>query len=155
MHQLFIPGIRKESRALPLAFAALLIAGCGRTETGDRSGQPEDEVQSMASFVSPSDGDTVSSPFTVVMRADGIAIEPAGEIKENSGHFHILVDAPFVTTGQVVPTDSSHLHFGTGASEAELTLAPGTHTLRLQVANGAHIAYSPATHGDEITVTVQ
>ncbi len=132
--------------------AAAILVGCqgGQTEAVEAT-----ETTSLARFVAPEDGATVPGTFTVEMAADGVTIEPAGEIRENAGHFHVIVDAPFVAAGQVIPTDDDHLHFGTGATSAELTLPPGEHTLRLQVANGAHIAFDAATHGHEIVVTVE
>jgi hypothetical protein len=108
-----------------------------------------------ARFVEPANGDSVDSPFSVVMAVDSMLIEPAGEARENSGHYHILVDVPFIQEGNVIPTDDDHLHFGTGASEVEVALSPGKHTLRLQVANGVHIAYDSAKFGDTISVTVR
>jgi len=38
--------------------------------------------------------------------------------------------------------------------ETTLTLKPGVHVLRLQFANGAHIALDGDQYRDEITVTV-
>jgi hypothetical protein len=106
-------------------------------------------------FVEPADGATVPQTFTVVMAAAGLAVEPAGDVHENAGHFHILIDQPFVEAGQVVPKDDSHLHFGKGQLSTELTLTPGTHVLRLQFANGGHVALDGDQYRAEITVTVQ
>ncbi|MFN2201983.1 MAG: SUMF1/EgtB/PvdO family nonheme iron enzyme [Caldilineaceae bacterium] len=105
-------------------------------------------------FVKPQNGETVPTEFDVEMAAQGITIEPAGEIHENAGHFHILVDSDFVEPGGLVPFDENHLHFGQGQTTATLDLTPGVHTLRLQVANGAHIALPGVQYRDEITVTV-
>lgn len=105
------------------------------------------------SFASPADGETVSETFTVTMQADNITVEPAGEINDNAGHFHILINEPFVETGEVIPNDETHRHFGDGSVETELTLEPGEYTLRLQFADGAHRAYGRSLR-DEITITV-
>ena len=106
------------------------------------------------SFVEPVDGATVSPTFDVVMAANGVTIEPAGEIHEGAGHFHILIDTDFVAPGELVPFDDHHVHFGGGQLTTTLELEPGVHVLRLQVANGAHIALDGEQYRDEITVTV-
>lgn len=106
-------------------------------------------------FAQPEDGATVPATFTVLMGAEGLLVEPAGEIHPGAGHYHILVNTDFIAPGEVIPRDDAHLHFGNGASEAELTLPPGTHTLRLQVGDGAHTALEGTQYLDEITVTVE
>lgn len=152
----------RNSRAIVAVFlAAAALTGCRSADSdGDASQASGDLMEatqgtSLVRFASPADGATVPATFGVEMAAEGITIEPAGEIRDNSGHFHIVIDAPFVDAGQVIPTDENHLHFGTGATSAEITLSPGQHTLRLQVANGAHIAYDAATHGHQIVVNVE
>jgi len=42
-----------------------------------------------------------------------------------------------------VPTDATHLHFGKGQTETEVTLPPGQYALTMQFANGAHQSYGP------------
>lgn len=147
-----------------LALTGLILTGCTRSAdqpTVDDAPDAPDATLTQADpavrvyFAQPADGATVGTPFTVQMAAEGIAVEPAGEVKEGSGHFHILVNADFVETGQVIPTDEKHLHYGTGATEAELALKPGTYTLRLQFANGAHITMDGDEYRDEIQVTVK
>ena len=103
----------------------------------------------------PLDGAALSSPFNVVMTAAGLIVEPSGEINDGAGHFHILVNTDFIPAGQVIPTDEQHLHFGQAQTSAELDLPPGEHTLRLQFADGAHIALEGEEYRDTITVTVE
>ena len=105
-------------------------------------------------FADPTDGATVPPTFTVGMAAEGLTVEPAGEVRAGAGHFHILIDTDFIPAGQVIPKDDQHRHFGDGATEAELTLDPGPHTLRLQFANGGHEALDGDQFRDTITITV-
>ena len=111
-------------------------------------------VSPAVGFEQPADGATVSSPFDVVMAATGLVVEPSGEINEGAGHFHILVDTDFIAAGQVIPTDEQHLHYGQGQTEISLELEPGEHTLRLQFADGAHIALEGDQYRDQIDVVV-
>jgi hypothetical protein len=106
-------------------------------------------------FEQPVDGATVSTTFKVEMAATGLVVEPSGEINEGAGHFHILVDTDFIPAGQVTPTDEQHLHFGKGQTAVYLELEPGEHTLRLQFADGAHIALEGDQYRDTITVVVE
>ncbi len=105
-------------------------------------------------FESPANNATVPTTFTVEMGSQGVTVEPAGEVHEGGGHFHILIDTEFIEAGEVVPNDEQHRHFGNGATETELTLEPGTYILRLQFANGTHQALTGDEYRDEITITV-
>src|SRR5262249_10968164 len=107
--------------------------------TSESTAEATESAAPSVRFVSPVDGATVPEAFDVVMAATGLTVEPAGDIHENAGHFHILIDAPFIEAGQAIPKDETHLHFGMGQTTTQLTLTPGTHVLRLQFANGAHV----------------
>ncbi|GIV77080.1 MAG: hypothetical protein KatS3mg050_1474 [Litorilinea sp.] len=106
-------------------------------------------------FVEPADHAVVPQTFTVVMGVEGLEVQPAGEVVPGAGHMHILIDTDFIPAGEVIPSDEHHLHFGDGSLEAELTLEPGEHVLRLQFADGAHRALEGEQYRDEITVTVE
>lgn len=103
-------------------------------------------------FASPEDGATVTDPVHVEMMAVNFTIEPAGEVRDGAGHFHIMIDVPCVTPGEVIPSDENHLHFGQGQTSAELELAAGEHTLCLQAGNGEHVALDLT---DTISITVE
>lgn len=93
-------------------------------------------------FANLKDGQSVTSPLTVEFGVEGMVVEPAGEVKENSGHHHLLIDHDFSPAGTVVPpADSTQLHFGKGQTSTEINLAPGQHKLTLQFANGVHMSY--------------
>ena len=116
--------------------------------------QPDDAA---ARWVSPSDGDTVSSPVSVEMAADGIEIVPADNPVAGEGHLHILVDIGCADPGEILPGPSDqaaadgYLHFGDGSTSGEIELEPGTYELCLQLADGVHRAFG-ATDTIEITV---
>lgn len=94
-------------------------------------------------FANVNDGDTVTSPLLVQFGIEGMEVKPAGEIVKGTGHHHIIVDGVGGTAGEVVPADETHIHFGGGQTETELTLTPGQHTLSLQFANGIHQSFGP------------
>ena len=98
------------------------------------------------SFGEPAEGAKVKSPVKVVFKLEGMTVRPAGEdpLDGTSGHHHIIVDGEPAALGEVVPADETHIHFGKGQLETELTLSPGKHTLTLQLADGAHRSYGPS-----------
>lgn len=115
---------------------------------------PEASSEEAVFFVTPQDGAVVSSPVAIEMGARGVVVEPAGEIRERAGHMHLLIDTDFVPSGEFIVADAQHLHFGRGELTTTLELAPGEHTLRLQFADGAHMAFDSDQLQDEITITV-
>jgi hypothetical protein len=106
-------------------------------------------------FANLKDGQSVTSPLTVEFGVEGMVVEPAGEIKKNSGHHHLLIDHDFSPAGTVVPpADSTQLHFGKGQLSTQINLAPGKHKLTMQFANGAHMSYGEKM-STSITVSVE
>jgi hypothetical protein len=106
-------------------------------------------------FVSPADGESVTSPVHVTMGAENFIIEPAGVRNPGAGHLHIIVDAECIKPNQDIPKDETHLHFPNGELEADLDLAPGTHTLCLQAGDGYHTALFGEGMTQTITITVE
>lgn len=93
-------------------------------------------------FIQPKDGDTIGKTSTFKFAVEGLKVAPAGEITPGSGHFHIIIDAPIVKEGEIVPSDAKHIHYGKGQIEDRITLTPGEHTITLQFADGVHRAYT-------------
>jgi len=104
-------------------------------------------------FIKPLNGEVVSSPFKVVFGLTGMAIAPAGDMTQNTGHHHLLINKQSIAEGTVIPADESHRHFGKGQTETEVTLTPGRYQLTMQFANGAHQSYGEKlSKSIEITV---
>ncbi len=95
-------------------------------------------------FVEPADGAKVPTKFKVKMGIEGMTVNPAGPIKQGTGHHHLLIDREAIAAGSTVPTADTAIHFGKGQTETEVTLKPGKHTLTLQFADGLHQSYGPA-----------
>lgn len=107
-------------------------------------------------IIAPQDGDSVSQEFTVKFGLSGMGIAPAGYDKEGTGHHHLLIDIdelppltePLAATSQIK-------HFGGGQTEAQLSLAPGEHTLQLLLGNYTHIPHDNPVLSDKISITVE
>ncbi len=101
-------------------------------------------------FKNIKEGATISSPFKLEMGVEMIRVDTAGPVADGGGHHHLFIDAEdSLSTGSIIPKDSTHVHFGKGQTEYELKLTPGKHKLSLQMADGLHRSY-----GSKLSATV-
>lgn len=114
-----------------------------------------DKTQVREYFITPRDQAIVSSPVHVVFGLQGMGVAPAGVDMPDTGHHHLIVDAPPPNSGESIPADAQHLHFGHGQTETLLTLPPGKHTLQLVLADANHIPFDPPVMSKRITITVK
>ena len=103
-------------------------------------------------FEYPTDGAIVPLTLTVRFGLINMGIAPAGIDKANSGHHHLLIDAPLPPFDEPIPNDAHHLHFGGGQTEATITLTRGRHTLQLLLGDANHIPHEPPVYSKRITV---
>ncbi len=92
-------------------------------------------------FAEPANDSVVKSPFIVKFGVTGMEVKPAGDESPNSGHHHVLVNLDAMPVGQAIPFSPTHIHFGKGQTEGEISLPPGAYTLTLQFADKDHISY--------------
>jgi len=107
-------------------------------------------------FISPKNGDTVTSPFVVRFGLKGMGVAPAGVAQANTGHHHLLIDVetlPDLT--KPLPATENIRHFGGGQTEVDLTLAPGKHTLQLVLGDATHTPHTKPVLSEKITITVK
>lgn len=104
---------------------------------------------------SPAAGATVSTTFPVVFGLRNYGVAPAGVNAAGVGHFHVLINTEAGATGTVIPKDSLNVHFGTGAIETKMTLAPGTYTLRLVLGDFEHKVIGPDLVSAPVKITVK
>jgi hypothetical protein len=156
----------RRSTAL-FAVLALALAACGNTDNADDDAAApvaadeysvEAQPDAAATFVSPSDGDTVTSPFTAELAADGVELVPAGAPMAGEGHLHVFADIGCYDTGEVIPGPSDEdeaegrFHLGDGSDAREIALEPGEYELCVQLGDGVHTAFGDT---ETITVTVE
>jgi len=106
-------------------------------------------------IVSPSHGETVSSPFKVVFGLAGMGVAPAGTKKDKTGHHHLLIDTTMPDLNKPIPADANHKHFGGGQTQVVIELTSGKHTLQLLLADFAHVPHNPPVMSEQITITVK
>lgn len=107
-------------------------------------------------FITPVDGQTVSSTVTVRFGLEGLGVAPAGVERKGTGHHHLLVDVDDMPSmDQPVPSDERHVHFGGGQTQTSLELSPGEHTLQLLLGDHLHVPHEPPVMSEKITITVE
>ena len=105
-------------------------------------------------FEYPTDGSYVTQTPTIRFGLIGMGVAPAGFEKKNTGHHHLLIDSPLPPFDQPIPSDPNHLHFGSGQTEAKVTLPLGVHTLQLLFGDENHIPHEPPVYSKPIKVVV-
>jgi hypothetical protein len=105
-------------------------------------------------FIEPADGAMVARKVTMKFGLSGMDLVPAGTSKPNSGHHHLLIDAPLPAFDREIPSDLNHVHFGRAQTEAEITLTPGDHTLQLLLGDHEHLPHDPPVFSQVIRVHV-
>ncbi len=106
-------------------------------------------------FITPADGESVTSPVTVEFGIEAMSVVTAGDDTPESGHHHLLIDTGLPELGLPIPADENHIHFGDGSTSTELELSPGEHTLQLLLGDHLHIPHDPPVASGTITITVK
>lgn len=148
---------RKFAQLMPLAMFVVAASACGGGE--QPPAQPPAETPAAAPapaapatparrvyFVEPQDGATVKSPVKARFGLEGyeLVAVPQGtitpdQVRPGMGHHHLGIDMDCLPPGtEIVKGTPSWVHFGTGATEIDVQLEPGTHKLTLQVGDDLH-----------------
>ena len=141
--------MRRLSLATALLLSTVTLAAAGETAAPDNA---------KAYFINLKDGETVSSPVLIRFGLSGMGVAPSGTEAPNTGHHHLLIDAPTLegdALNEAIPVDAEHVHFGKGQTEASVNLTPGKHTLQLVLGDWSHIPHKKPVMSERITVTVE
>ncbi len=146
-------------RILFVALLGLSLLSCGSKPEPTQS--PEPAVTRTASadgaevfFISPANGATTSTEFTVAFGLRGMDIATAGTEMANTGHHHLLIDGDSLPPLDAPMTDNV-MHFGGGQTEVALTLEPGNHTLQLILGDHFHVPHDPPIVSEKIAIVVE
>ena len=134
------------------AITAISIFSCGSgaTETTDEhaghnhESKDPSEMQAASGrvyFANLNNGDTVSNPVALEFGVEGMTVRPAGELTPGTGHHHLLIGSDSIVTGDVVPANDRHIHYGKGQTADTVVLPKGKTKIALQFADGAHASY--------------
>lgn len=134
--------------------AILLTTGCAAVQEKMEMVTSEDSGPGVR-IISPADGATVSSPVRITFGLNGMGVAPAGTDMENTGHHHLIINAPLPDMSLPIPANDNYKHFGGGQTEVSLDLEPGTHTLQLLMGNFIHIPHADPMYSKQISITVK
>ncbi len=103
-------------------------------------------------ITSPEEGDVVASPVTVTIVADGIVIAPASAGQTGAAHYVVAVDGAngSLAVGEAVARGrEAEGIYQTAAGSVDLELAPGDHTVVVNLADNDDVL----TRGSVIAVS--
>lgn len=148
--------ISKPIAAIIALRTALLVGAAlaaGLPQATDAATAAPDDAQ--VYFIWPRDGTVIrGGRFWLRMGLRNMGVAPKGVAVQNTGHHHVIIDAPLPPSGEPVPSDRNHLHFGAGETEARLELPPGRHTLQLLLGDQNHLPHDPPVHSTPISIMV-
>ena len=105
-------------------------------------------------FINLKDGQIVKSPFLVQFGLTGeMGIAPAMADWPDTGHHHLIINAPPPNENKAISKKQLHLH--KGQTEITIKLPPGKHTLQAVLGDYSHIPHDPPIMSEVITVTVE
>ncbi|MEE9281302.1 MAG: DUF4399 domain-containing protein [Myxococcota bacterium] len=132
-----------------------LVVGLAGSASGEEIERKPAPAEARVYFVTPLGGDEVASPVLVRFGLSGMGVAPAGVDWPNTGHHHLIVDAPTPPADRPIPADDHYRHFGGGQTEVELALLPGEHTLQLVLGDHIHVPHVPPVVSDVIRIRVK
>jgi hypothetical protein len=106
------------------------------------------------SFPELRDGATIPPKSIIKFAISGMELAPAGTARPNTGHHHLIIDAPLPPLDREIPSDLNYVHFGRAQTQAEVELTPGSHTLQLLLGDQDHVPHDPPVMSQQIRVTV-
>jgi len=147
------------SVSLAAFFASACFAGSAQAQQNkdqnhSTGGPTRSAPDAVVYFIDVKPGDTLQPKTIIRFGLRNMGVSAAGTDRKNSGHHHLLIDTGLPPLDKPIPNDANHLHFGGGQTEAEVTLAPGEHTLQLLLADKDHIPHTPPVMSEKIRVTV-
>ena len=142
------------AQSMPLAAFVIAASACGGSEPAPPAAEtpaaapaaaPETPARRVF-FIEPQDGATVTSPVKARFGLEGYELAPvpegtitAEQVRSGMGHHHLGIDMDCLPAGtEIVKGTPSWVHFGTGATEIDVQLEPGTHKLTLQLGDDLH-----------------
>ena len=75
------------------------------------------------------------------LAAEGMTVEPAGAVHENTGHFAVGIDAEPVPAATAVK--KGYQIYEKGETEVQAGVRPGDHILTLQLVDARNRSYGP------------
>ncbi len=144
--------IRAVAPVAAFALAAFVSACGGGTEAppaesapaaAPAAAAPAASAEPRVFFIQPTDGATVKSPVHLQLGMENYMLMAVPEgtptmAREGMAHQHVGVDTQCLPVGETIPKADPWVHMGNGASEMDMQLTPGDHTLTVQAGDNLH-----------------
>ncbi len=141
--------IKSLIKSFLIKIVSLIIVAPG-IYAGDTPSVPGTKVY----FINIKDGQKLKSPFLVQFGLTGeMGIAPALADWPDTGHHHLIINAPSPNENKAISKKQLHLH--KGQTEITIKLSPGKHTLQAVLGDYSHIPHDPPVMSEIITVTVE
>tara|TARA_B100000795_G_scaffold199094_1_gene152944 strand:+ start:706 stop:1287 length:582 start_codon:yes stop_codon:yes gene_type:complete len=115
----------------------------------------EDKNESIY-IISPKDGDQVTNPVRIIFGLKSMGVAPAGTIKKNTGHHHLLINLDELPDLKFpLPLNKNLIHFGLGQTETEVRLKKGINTLQLILGDHMHKPHQPPLISKKVKIIVK
>ena len=140
-----------SNKFLFVVFLSKLIVSI--VHAGDSPSVPGTKIY----FINIKDGDKVKSPVLIQFGLSSqMGLAPALVDWPDTGHHHLIIDAPTPDPNKAIPSKSeNHIHLSGGQTELKVDLEPGTHTLQLILGDYSHIPHDPPVVSEVIDITVE
>jgi len=148
----------KSAAFAALAALVLATAATSQTDPDPRPARTPAPDGASVYFITPGNGEVVTSPLKLRFGLHGMGVAPAGVERPATGHHHLLIDIDadaMPALDRPLPATDRIRHFGGGQTETTLELPPGQYTLRLVLGDHLHIPHEPAVVSEPITITVE
>lgn len=141
--------------------ALAVLAGLAATAAGAQAPEGQEQEEPAAApedaqvyLIAPSNGAVTLGSITVVLGLRGMGVAPAGVERENTGHYHLIVDGEPPPLSEPIPDDETNIHLDGGETQTTLELEPGSHTVQAVFADHRHIPHDPPLLSEKVTFEV-
>ncbi len=154
--------MQAAARLTALLFAAIAAAAPPALAQSAPAGKlhpwqvPPPRLTAEAYFTNLKDGDRIETPYLLKFGlSGGWGLAPIAQPgRARSGHHHLLVNRELpLNFKEALPFNDQYIHFGKGQMETVLTLAPGTYTLRMLLADQQHLPHFVYSKPTTVIVT--
>ena len=133
-----------------ISFCSICLLFLGMIEAGETPSVEGTRVY----FINLKDGQTVKSPFLVQFGLTSqMGIAPALADWPDTGHHHLIIDAPTPNPNKAI--SNKHIHLSLGQTEYMLELSTGKHTLQMVFGDYSHVPHDPPVMSKVITINVE
>jgi hypothetical protein len=148
-------------RGIPVALLVCASTACGgdapEAEPDDAGLVPPPAAMPTSIIMEPAEGATLpAGDIRVVLGAENIMILPAGDTTANSGHHHLILNAPVPAVGAPIPPAGTegYTHLGQAQTEYVYTGLPaGSYTLVAVLGDMVHQVLPQMSDTVHFTVT--